>query len=80
MSRLGDGFVGFTRDGVPILFVRLYPEKTLPGMSYLRLIADPRWPWQENIPCRMSKQGEEEWLRAWSNDDLLRADRAPQAS
>jgi hypothetical protein len=35
-----------TCNGVPVVFVCLYPEQTLPSMLDLRLIANPRRPWQ----------------------------------
>ena len=63
-----------------VMLVCLYPEQTLPGMLDLRLITNPRGPWQEYVALQDIEECEQQRLRSWCNDDLIGTNREAQAA
>jgi hypothetical protein len=57
-----------------VVLVRLHPEQFLASMHYLRLITDPRGPWEKYIALQNIEEGEEKGLRSWGDNDLVRGD------
>lgn len=55
--------------------ISLNPEKLLPSVQNLGLVADPRRPWEQDIALEDIEKGKEQWLGARRNNDLLGADR-----
>jgi hypothetical protein len=56
---------------MPIVLVRLHPEQFLPSMHHLRLITDPRRPWEKYVTLQNVEEGEEKGLGSWGNNDLV---------
>ena len=62
------------------MLVRLHPEQLLASVHHLRLIADPRGPWEKYVAFQNVEEGEEKGFGSRSNDNLVWLDRTAQTA